>query len=559
MKKMGFAFVLVAIGASAALVAGCGGEDFGSCEANATCGTGGKDGGTGATGGTSGTGGSGGTGNTGGTSGTGGTGNTGGTAGSGGVAGGDGGTCDPTKSPGSEPCLIADDYGVFVSPKGDDTSGNGTKASPYKTLGKALASAGTTGKGVYACDDGGGFSETATLAVTATHDSRGMYGGFDCGTWTWSASAKAKVNGAAVGLTISGISTSFTVESFDIIAANAANSGESSFGAIVASSKGVAFKNVSLTAGDGKAGNAGSDGTQGPDGDNAAAAQNGAAATCTSAPGTQDGGKWSGASTCGSKGGNGGLANKGLAGEDGAAGLPQTSVTPPNIKNGGAAGSGTNNGTAGVAGSNGNSGTLATAAASSGTFTSSGFTPANGNDGANGFPGQGGGGGGASAGSGSCIGASGGAGGMAGCGGGKGTGGKGGGASVALLSWQSDVTVSGCSLTSKKGGDGGKGGSAAPGGSGKSGGSGGLAGGGLGAGGPGGAGGTGGPGGSGSGATGGASHALVWNGTKPSIPSTVLAEGTGGAKGPGGAVQGSNLNPAPEGTAGPAGKEFEQK
>ncbi|MBK7581328.1 MAG: hypothetical protein IPI67_14075 [Myxococcales bacterium] len=208
MKKMGFAFVLAAVASGGGLIA-CGGDNFDSCEATSTCPQ--KDGGTGGSGGTSGTGGTGGTGNTGGTSGTGGTGNTGGTAGSGGVAGGDGGTCDPTKSPSAEPCLIADDYGVFVSPKGDDTSGTGTKASPYKTLGKALASAGTTGKSVYACDDGGGFSETATLAVTATHDSRGMYGGFDCGTWTWSATAKAKVNGAAVALTISGISSNFKV------------------------------------------------------------------------------------------------------------------------------------------------------------------------------------------------------------------------------------------------------------------------------------------------------------------------------------------------------------
>ncbi|MBK7581332.1 MAG: hypothetical protein IPI67_14095 [Myxococcales bacterium] len=143
MKKMGFAFVLAAVASGGGLIA-CGGDNFDSCEATSTCPQ--KDGGTGGSGGTSGTGGTGGTGNTGGTSGTGGTGNTGGTAGSGGVAGGDSGTCDPTKSPGLSHALIADDYGVFVSPKGDDTSGNGTKASPYKTLGKALASAGTTGK-----------------------------------------------------------------------------------------------------------------------------------------------------------------------------------------------------------------------------------------------------------------------------------------------------------------------------------------------------------------------------------------------------------------------------
>ena len=149
---------------------------------------------------------------------------------------------------------------------------------------------------------------------------------------------------------------------------------------------------------------------------------------------------------------------------------------------------------------------------------------------------------------------------MGGCGGGKGTGGKGGGASVAMLSWQSEVTLTGCNLTSKKGGDGGKGGSAAAGGSGKSGGQGGPAGGGLGSGGPGGPGGTGGPGGSGSGGSGGPSYGLVWNGTKPGIPSTVLQESsTKSAKGPGGAVQLSGLNPAPDGSGGDAAKEFEQK
>ena len=45
MKKMGFAFVLATVALSGVIVA-CGGEDFGSCEANNSCGsaTGGTDG-----------------------------------------------------------------------------------------------------------------------------------------------------------------------------------------------------------------------------------------------------------------------------------------------------------------------------------------------------------------------------------------------------------------------------------------------------------------------------------------------------------------------------------
>lgn len=554
MKRLGFAFVLATAGMSAGVV-GCGGDNFDSCEANATCPP--KDGGTG------GAGGAGGTGNTGGMGGTGNTGGTGGTGGGGtGGAGGDGGGCDTTKSPSSEACLVADEYGVFVSPSGDDTTNDGTKSKPFKTIGKALTTAGTASKNVYVCDNGTGITETATMAVAAAHDKHGIYGGFDCTGWAWSATSKAKVAGAPVALTISGIATSFTVENLDVTAANAAGSGESSFGAIVTSSKGVVLTAVHLTAGEGKIGDAGGNGAQGTDGADATAAQNGTAATCTSAPGTQDGGKWPAASVCGSFGGDGGKALKGAGGQKGSAGIPQTNVTPANVDNGGAAGTGTGNGTAGTGGSNGNSGTLGTAAASTGTFTSSGFTPANGNDGGDGFPGQGGGGGGASASSSStptCIGASGGAGGMGGCGGGKGSGGKGGGASVALLSWQSSLSLTACELTAKNGGDGGKGGDAASGGSGKGGGQGGPAGGGLGKGGSGGDGGTGGPGGSGSGGTGGPSIALVWNGTKPTLDTTPLVEGAGGGKGAGGKLQGSGLNPAPDGSDGAKAKELEQK
>ncbi|MCA9600351.1 MAG: hypothetical protein KC776_43905, partial [Myxococcales bacterium] len=112
-------------------------------------------GGAGGASGDSGTGGTSGSGGTAGTSGTGGQGGEAGTAG----AGGDGGTCDITKSPSEESCLIAEEYGIFVSPSGSDATGDGTEAKPYGTLSKAVSEAASSAKNVYACDDGSGYTE----------------------------------------------------------------------------------------------------------------------------------------------------------------------------------------------------------------------------------------------------------------------------------------------------------------------------------------------------------------------------------------------------------------
>lgn len=498
----------------------------------------------------------------------GGTGNTGGQGGSGGGVGGDGGGCDLTKSPSEEACLISDEHGIFVSPLGDDATGDGTQDKPYKSLSKAVTEASANTKLVFACDDGTEYTETTTLTLGATFDGLGLFGGFDCGSWSYSTTTQSKLVGASTALSIESVVGSVRVEDFDISATNAAAAGESSFAALVSSSNGVIFRRVKLTAGDGAKGETGTNGVKGANGaaPNPAAAcvtptpgQAGCAATCTSAPGTQIGGNWASPNACGSKGGQGGTATKGANGSDGNVGTPQQNVTPPNVDNKGAAGSGTGSGANGTNGSDGNEGTVPATAPAAGAFTGTGFSAADGHDGTDGFAAQGGGGGGASAASlGTCVGASGGAGGMGGCGGTKGTAG-GGGASVAMLSWQSNVTLDTVELISKKGGDGGKGGDAGEGGSGGSGASGGASGTGMGKGGDGGSGGTGGVGGSGSGGTGGASYALVWSGTTPTKVGTVtLTPGTPGAKGLGGSVSGIGLNKAPDGSDGESEKEFEQ-
>ncbi|MEZ4230465.1 MAG: hypothetical protein R3B89_14925 [Polyangiaceae bacterium] len=62
-----------------------------------------------------------------------GSGATGGSAGTAG-AGGTGVQCDETSAPGDDACVIDDQYAIFVSPSGDDTSGDGSMATPFASI-----------------------------------------------------------------------------------------------------------------------------------------------------------------------------------------------------------------------------------------------------------------------------------------------------------------------------------------------------------------------------------------------------------------------------------------
>ena len=100
-------------------------------------------------------------------------------------------TCDVTKSPVDEPCLVDDRYGVFVSAGGSDTAGLGTKAAPYKTLTKGLTAA--QGKNVYVC--AATYAEAVT--VEGALDGSRLFGGFDCLGWAYSASNRPVVKPAS--------------------------------------------------------------------------------------------------------------------------------------------------------------------------------------------------------------------------------------------------------------------------------------------------------------------------------------------------------------------------
>jgi hypothetical protein len=471
--------------------------------------------------------------------------------------------CDPTGLPTVSPCVVDEAFGVFVSPAGNDADAGaaGTRAAPMRTLARALSVAKSTGKRVYACDNGTGYAETIT--INAAVDGVALFGGFTCTDWTYSTTRRAVVrspNGLA--LVVHGITAGVLVENFELDSPNAAAPGTSSIAGIVDTALAVVLRRVRIVAGTGAAGANGMNGGAGTNGAIAGAQQRGLAATCAANAGfSQSGGGWPAQSACGSRGGVGGTASTSSA-LPGATGTPQDGVNPPGVNNRGL------ENMPGQAGSPGNAGMLGMPASGTGTFSATGYVPPGvAGSGTAGLVGQGGGGGGSSdvpAQVINCLGASGGAGGMGGCGGAAGTGGAAGGASVALLVWTSQVTLDTCALVANNGGAGGTGGIGGPGGAGQAGGLGGgaltSAGGMIAAGGQGGPGGIGGAGGPGSGGNGGPSYALVFSGQTPTRTATSFLSGTGGAAGPGGTAALAGLDgglvTASSGVAGVEAMEF---
>jgi hypothetical protein len=445
---------------------------------------------------------------------------------------------DAGRSPTENPCIVSERYGVFVSPEGSDATGAGTRGAPFRTINRGLQAARTETRRVYVCDNGAGFTEPVT--VDATFDGLSMYGGFECAGWTLAANARTAVHPAAgPALFVADLTRGVTVEGFDLRAADAAP-GASSIAVHVQSSAAVVLRRTRLLAGNGGAGQSGTDGAPGANGEAPGPAQRGRSASCVPPILSQAGGA-AVAASCGSKGGNGGACDTTLGSLPGENGAPMVGVDPPNVANGATHWLADRSGRPG---SRGTAGAPGAANSKAGSFSATGYTLAGpGDDGVDGQAAQGGGGGsgGEADPSNWCIGASGGAGGMGGCGGLHGAGGGAGGASVALLSWASAITLDQCEVVSADGGVGGNGGQGGLGGPGASGAEGGdgvldpdagqsLIG--AGAGGPGG---NGGPGGGGAGGNGGPTYAIVYSGTRPSqTGGTTIARGSGGAPGIGG-------------------------
>ena len=415
--------------------------------------------------------------------------------------------CDGELGPGDDACVIAEEYGVFVSPEGDDEGGEGTRTAPFQTLQKAADAAAAAGKRVYACATRGEYP--SALELGADHGGLEVYGSFDCSSWSYNTELRALVAPeSGMALTVTALTEGLLLKGLVFESADATEPGESSIAAFIQKSKGVVLDNVELHAG---AGAAGMDGMTQPVTFPDKAQLDGVNGT------EEDGGVMqpvecpAGGSTRGGAGGD-------TTPRDGSDGSPDHEGP------GGEGGSQTGCATGGTGkdGAPGPSGSDGAGAATLGSLTRAGWAPTGGTDGSPGRPGQGGGGGAGAANGG------GGSGGAGGCGGAGGMAGGGGGASIALVLLDAEVTLVDSVLTSAEGGRGGAGDAGQPGqqevGS-------------FGVGNPdgcqGGRGGIGGDGGAGGGGAGGISAGIVYQGAAATLTNTEITPGTAGSAGAG--------------------------
>jgi len=432
-----------------------------------------------------------------------------------------------------DPCILTETYGVFVSPSGSDSTGTGSRAAPYATVGHAMDQAKVAGLArVYACGTAGDYVEN--LTVGSNRAGLTVYGGLDCttspGTWTYNAGDLATV--APASSYAVEITATVTFEDFDFVAGDAASSASaspSSISVFVNGATGVVLERCTAQAG---LGAPGQDQAQpAPYGATAPAGNPGSASVVLG--GTGAGGAAMPNPSCSTSiGGAGGSAKTGEAQSllDGQSGLP-------GAYNAGTSSTCGNTGQGGGVGVAGAPGALGSGAASWASFSSTGWAPTAGSPGGQAAVGQGGGGGGTTTAA-NTIGGGGG-GGAGGCGGAGGAPGTGGGSSIAVLVYNSALTLNTCTLVAA---DAGRGGNGAAGQTGQSGGPGGLGNTAACGGGIGGDGGSGGPGGGGAG---GLSAGVVWLGTAPALTAGSQAVGVAGAAG----KNGDGSTTAKDGTA----------
>jgi hypothetical protein len=439
--------------------------------------------------------------------------------------------CDVAKDPKDSPPCVADKFGLFVDAS-KPAGGTGTKASPFNTIGAAIAASATaTQKRIYVC--AGAYAEKVALA--AANDGVNVYGGWACADWSYATTNTVTVKPATgTALEVKSLTTGTTIEDIAFASNDATVAGSSSIAAFVSTSQNITLRRVALTAGKGVAGASGSpatnySGATSPSGSVPTGGTGGAGGLAVCTVGTSNGGK-------------GGDGVAGATGNGGTGAWNPTGTTVAGRDGNGGLGGPTACATNAFPGADASQVAAAPGSAKLGTLNAAGWTPEPGAKGNTGNPGQGGGGGGGKT-SPVTGGAGGGAGGCGGAGGGQG---GGGGASIALLSFNAFVKVEASTLTAS---DAGKGGDGALGQGGQGGGdgalascSGAMAGNGSG-------------GGGGGGGAGGVSAAIGYVGTAPTADgaSTLAASATAAPAGNGkaGGSGGTNaLSTAPGGLPG---------
>src|SRR5580704_4748625 len=102
----------------------------------------------------------------------------------------DASSCDPTKDPKDEPCVLDDAYGVFVASSAgvdegadagevgvDSGSGDGSMSQPYATITQALANLGSKTR-IYVCN--GVYNEQVNVTAAVS-----LFGGLSCAAGVW--------------------------------------------------------------------------------------------------------------------------------------------------------------------------------------------------------------------------------------------------------------------------------------------------------------------------------------------------------------------------------------
>ena len=407
-----------------------------------------------------------------------------------------GGGCDSSKPASQGGCAVAESDGYFVSPSGSDSAA-GSKAAPFKTIGKGITAAAgdATRPNVYVCQ--GTYAEN--LVIQAAPAGVALHGGFDCAEWTQSSAPTTVAPPSGYPLHVLGAAA--LVESMTLTAPDATDPGGSSIAAFADGSPGMTFRRAAVTGGKAMAGaTAAASPALGPNtGGNSNPTSSATGAASVSCPCGTD-------TTVGGQGGTYGV-DGGAAGN----GLPTISGMTgglPGVQGACAGGNGANGASAAANGAS---------TQTYGELTAQGWTSSAGGPGPAGGTAQGGGGGNWNDGNG--LGGGGGA--CGGCGGKGGDAGHGGGASIAIAALNTTLRVQASTIKSGAAGNGGDGAAGQPGQAGGNGG--------TGAGNQcsGGGGGTGGNGGAGGGGAGGISVAVATNqgSPKPDVDSvsTVLA------------------------------------
>lgn len=298
-------------------------------------------------------------------------------------------TDDPSNA--NDPCVIANAYGIFVSPQGSDAAGCGTMASPCGTVGHAMDLAHGGVNRVYACGSAGSYNES--LVVGASRDGVTVYGGLNCSAsqWTYSASDLAVLAPTAAGyaLQVTGLSTGVVFTDFAFTSAATTTAGASSIAVFVSSAQNVAFSGVTMTAGSAASATGATGASGGTSGDPSNHYGGSLDGNNGSDPLSGPAGGLSNTCQCRDTTTSVGASGGDTSGHGPSAGQPALG--------GGAAGVNGNQCNSGGGGGDGNDASQQAAtppSTSLGTLTASGWTPATGATGANGGVAQGGGGGG---------------------------------------------------------------------------------------------------------------------------------------------------------------------